>query len=423
MFGKELAIRDPEAAPDYFVDYREKLDANTRWSDRVHPDGTWEANLFQFYGRVWPKVAHALPVPFQLEGDTRKDETSAHEALREAFVNAIVHADYGAGGGIVVERFPDRIVLANPGTLLVSEEQYWRGGVSESRNPTLQKMFAMLGRGERAGSGVDRIKSGWRSQHWRGPLIRTQHQPDRVELTLPLVSLLQPETVERLRAQFGARVAELAPRQVQALAIAREEGAVSNPRLQIMSTEHPVEIGRMLQGLVEAGFLSSDNRGRWTTYRLVGSSDAAARLHDIGGQPQVRDSVHNAGDSVRSDGNSIRSGPGDSVHSGGDSIRSEPRHGVFEDPVGDTALDAIARPVANRKRALSAQVRQAILQLCHGRYLSADQLGKLLRRHPARLRHVHLKPMVAEGRLRLRYPASTNRPDQAYTATEPPPQA
>lgn len=84
MFGKELAIRDPEAAPDYFVDYREKLDATTRWSDRVHPDGTWEANLFQFYGRVWPKVAHALPVPFQLEGDTRKDETPAHEALREA---------------------------------------------------------------------------------------------------------------------------------------------------------------------------------------------------------------------------------------------------------------------------------------------------------------------------------------------------
>lgn len=430
MFGKEIAIRDPEAAPEYLVDFREKLDPATKWSDRIHPDGTWEANLFQFYGRVWPKIARALPVPFRLEGDLRKDETPAHQALREAFVNAIVHADYRAGGGIVIEQYPDRIVLANPGTLLVSLEQYLRGGVSESRNPNLQKMFAMVGRGERAGSGVDKIVSGWRSQHWRAPLIRRQHQPDRVELTLPLVSLLQPETLDQLRAQFGAHIDDLRPEERQALAIAAEEGAVSNRRLQVVSSQHPTDIGRMLLRLVERGFLDSDNKRRWTTYRLHGAGEEVsgqASLFDSvlaqridGGDASRRDdSVHKAGDpvqktvdsirsdrdSIRSEGDSIRSEPRDSVQNGGDSVRSEQE------------LVALADPIASRQRAPTEQVRRVILQLCHGRFLSAEQIGSLLRRHPVRIRHTYLKPLVTEGLLRLKFPGAANRPDQAYTAT------
>ncbi len=110
MFGKDAAIRHPEVAPSYFVDYREKLDPDLRWSDRIYPDGGWEANLFQFYLRVWPKLAAGLPTPFRLEGVERRDVTPAHEALREAFVNALIHGDYAGAGGVVIERYPDRFV-------------------------------------------------------------------------------------------------------------------------------------------------------------------------------------------------------------------------------------------------------------------------------------------------------------------------
>ena len=396
MLGRESAILDPMAAPAYLVDYREKLDPANRWTDRIHPDGTWEANLFQFFGRVWPKIAHALPAPFRLEGVMRRDETPAHEALREAFVNAIVHADYAAGGGVVVERFPDRIVLANPGGLLVSIEQYLRGGVSECRNPCLQKMFALLGRGERAGSGVDKIKSGWRSQHWRSPQIRTQHQPDRVELTLPLASLLEPATIEHLRQRFGTKLDSLQPAELQALAIAKEESGVSNRRLQDVSTEHRVEIGRMLQSLVEGGFLASDNRRRWTTYRLVGDEvgggQQQASLFEVGSR---WDSTHKAGDSEHK--------AGDSEHSS-ESLSEE--------------LAEQARAVAKRDRVPPDLMRRTILALCRGRFLSAEDLGALLARHPNGLRQRFLTPMVAAGVLHLRHPGASNRPDQAYTATD-----
>ena len=45
MFGKTEAIRDPECAPQFFPDYQEALthDPDVRWTDRLYPDGTWEA--------------------------------------------------------------------------------------------------------------------------------------------------------------------------------------------------------------------------------------------------------------------------------------------------------------------------------------------------------------------------------------------
>jgi ATP-dependent DNA helicase RecG len=384
MFGKDQAIRDPHAAPSYFVDYREKLDPQTRWTDRIYPDGTWEANLFQFYSRVWPKLASGLPTPFKLEGAMRRDVTPAHEALREAFVNALIHADYAGAGGVVIERYPDRFVVENPGTLLVSVEQYMAGGVSECRNKSLQQIFLMIGGGERAGSGTDKIRAGWRAQHWRAPRLEVRSEPDRVRLTLPMVSLIPAETLERLRAAFGSRIDSLTPPELQALASADIEGSVSNARLQELLPDHPVDITRMLARLCEQGLLVSDNRRRWTTYRL-GGGPREPSLFDAG------DSSHLSGDSSHL--------PDDSSH------------------LADPALRAIASAVAEKGKAPAIEVRKVILKLCYGRYLTADAMAKLLNRTAPNLRNRFLTPMIDEGLLRLRYPDTPNRPDQAYTTT------
>lgn len=138
MFGTFGALR--EALPAYHVDYRERLssDPAVRWTDRLVPDGTWESNLFQFFQRVVHRLSADLKIPFQLDRALyRKDDTIVHEALREAVVNALIHADYRGHGGIVIERFADRIELSNPGSLLVSREQLLRGSVSECRNKAL----------------------------------------------------------------------------------------------------------------------------------------------------------------------------------------------------------------------------------------------------------------------------------------------
>jgi ATP-dependent DNA helicase RecG len=401
MFGRDQAIRDPNGAPNYFVDYREKLDPALRWTDRMYPDGTWEANLFQFYSRVWTKLASGLPTPFQLEGAMRRDVTPAHEALREAFVNAIIHADYAGAGGVVVERYPDRFIVENPGTLLVSVEQYLAGGVSECRNKSLQQMFLMIGGGERAGSGADKIRAGWRAQHWRAPRLEVRSEPDRVRLTLPMISLIPAETLDRLRHVFGSRVDVLAPAELQALATADVEGSVSNVRLQELLTDHPVEITRMLSRLCEQGYLISDNKRRWTTYRITSPG-------------QLQDSSHLPWDSSHK--------RLDSSHKSLDSSHKEerPARRPWEalSPEEQQALSQQAEVIAKTQRARPEAVRQTILELCRDYYLTVDQLAALLSRNTAGLRDRYLTPMTKEGLLRLRYPEAPNRPDQAYTSAD-----
>ena len=92
----------------------------------------------------------------------RNNTTTAHVALREAFANSLVHAAYTVRGNIVIDRYFDRIVLSNPGTMLVSMEEYYEGGHSVCRNPVIQKMFVFLGIGEKGGTGADVIAKGWR---------------------------------------------------------------------------------------------------------------------------------------------------------------------------------------------------------------------------------------------------------------------
>jgi ATP-dependent DNA helicase RecG len=405
MFGRGDALRDPTAAPAFFVDYREKLDPTTRWTDRIYPDGTWEANIFQFYQRVWPKLASGLPTPFQLEKGMRKDDTPAHEALREAFVNALIHADYAAPGGVVITRLPDSFMMENPGTLLVSMEQFRRGGVSECRNKALQQMFLMMGGGERAGSGVDKIRSGWKSRHWRTPLIKTRPNPDRVILSLPMVSLIPDETMTHLESYFGREVVQsLAPDELQAMATAQIEGSVANGRLQELLDQHPSDITRILKQLCTKGLLESDNRRRWATYRLAGpvSEPPSNSLH-LGGS-----SLQFGPNSLQTDRNSPQTG--DSLPKSESVITAE------GDGPRSMDLAGIREIIGKRKHLPKRETEQIILQLCAKDFFKAQDLAKLLNRSQVGLQNRFLTPMVQQKLLHMKYPEVINHPHQAYRA-------
>lgn len=112
----------------------------------------------------------------------------AHIAIREALANTLVHCAYTIGGNITIDRYIDRIVMSNPGTMLVSLEEYFEGGHSVCRNPLLQKMFIFLGIGEKGGSGADVIVKGWKDNGWEIPSLTEKQNPDRVETILSVSS-------------------------------------------------------------------------------------------------------------------------------------------------------------------------------------------------------------------------------------------
>ena len=270
MFGKYDSIKDQTCAPNFFPDYKEipADTTSTRWIDRIYPDGSWEANLFQFYRRVLPKLQQVIPTPFRLEGNQRKDETLAHESLREAFANLCVHADYSEESSLLVYRYPHRIVFSNPGVMLISKQQYYQGGESVCRNTSLQQMFMMIGSAEKAGSGVDKILKGWETLNWKRPYPIEKTQPNKVELVMPLESLLDEKVLAELDRLFGKRMKAVDSNVRIILSMALTEEVVNNERLREALAMHPADITHLLQHLCQEGFLASSGRGRGTVYRL-----------------------------------------------------------------------------------------------------------------------------------------------------------
>ncbi|WP_049895931.1 ATP-binding protein [Oribacterium sp. NK2B42] len=190
MFGQEYLITTE--FPEYFLDYREKLDPNIRWTDRVQSQsGDWSGNIFDFFAQVYPKVTADFKKPFMTEGPYRVEETPKHLAVREAIANCLVNTDYFQSWSVVIERYPDRITLANPGLVRLGKEQMLKGGISEPRNKNLFKMFNLIGVGEHAGSGVPDIFEVWKREKLEAPTVEEQFgadKPDRTIINLPLLS-------------------------------------------------------------------------------------------------------------------------------------------------------------------------------------------------------------------------------------------
>lgn len=80
----------------------------------------------------------------------------------------------------------DTLRLANPGDFRVDIERAIKGGVSDPRHETLMKMLALVGIGERAGSGLPKIFGGWEESGYPTPFYEEEFGPDRTVLTLPL---------------------------------------------------------------------------------------------------------------------------------------------------------------------------------------------------------------------------------------------
>ena len=75
----------------------------------------------------------------------RKQVKNPCEAVREAFVNQIIHADYLSDAGTLkVVKRSNEFEFTNLGILKLPVEDIYRGGNSKSRNPRMQTMLRMI---------------------------------------------------------------------------------------------------------------------------------------------------------------------------------------------------------------------------------------------------------------------------------------
>jgi predicted HTH transcriptional regulator len=434
MFGRAEVIRD--ALPNYMVDYQERPEAKAdqRWIDRIVPDGSWSGNLYDFFRKSYQKLTSDLKVPFQLQGGQRIEDTPVHEALREALVNTLIHADFSGRVSVLVVKRPDMFGFRNPGLMRIPMELAVAGGTSDCRNRRLQTMFQLVGYGDHAGSGLPKIYHNWAEHHWRRPALYEKREPEQTLMELHMTSLLPPEAVAELEAHMGDEFARRSQLERLTMVTAVVEGHINHTRLQEISTEHPRDISKMLARLVKERLLKSDGVGRGTVYFLPWQDKAeVANFEDeavksviaippeLSPIPPELSTIPPELSPIPPELSTIppELSPIPPELSPVAQIPSTAVCYLEWTQLSDTdqqALRQIALPVSGTARVDPEVLRSTIMRLCNRRYLGLRVLADLLARNPDDLRKRTLNLMVHDNLLKQAFPSSHD-PRQAYTSS------
>jgi ATP-dependent DNA helicase RecG len=235
-----------------------------------------------------------------ISGIRRKDVWSIPlDILREAVINALVHADYSQRGAPVrISFFDDRIEIENPGILLPGMTvEDMKQGVSRIRNPVIARVFRELNLVEQWGIGVPRI--------FQQALELGLPEPEILEIGMRLRFIVGlgtsvPVTPSGSKGQAQGKAQE--PAQVEAQDQA-QVGAQVDHQILTACAENPMssaEIAaalghRQLSGnlrkalprLREAGLLAftvpDHPKSRWQKYRLT---DKGRQWIDVRKKPQ-----------------------------------------------------------------------------------------------------------------------------------------
>ena len=425
MFGTWQAIRD--AAPNYFVDYQERPEAKTerRWIDRICPDGTWSGNVFDFYRRTYRKLTADLKVPFELKDGIRQDETKVHIALREALVNTLVHADYTGRLSIMVVKRPDMFGFRNPGLMRISLEQARLGGDSDCRNKTIQQMFLMIGAGERSGSGIPRIYSGWKWANWRVPKLYEKTASEQTLLELSIGSLVSEEIAELLQTKFGNSFNRLNELERSIVITAAVEGWVNHERACQLTTQHSREVTLALPKLVDRDFLVAYGEKRNKSYSLPGmelpSPEEVFAANPLSDQPIITDSENNITDNsliITDSENNITdmTSERDALGRFVSGKLPYPYIDDFEllDSKLQQRLEEISQLAREKKRLTNDVMDKMILQLCEGHFIPLSIISALVNRTPQNIREKQLSPLVEKGIMAMAFPHAKRHKQQGY---------
>ncbi len=402
LLGRAEAIRDWRSR--HLIDFRllpDDPDTDQRWEDRVAREG----NLLGAFEAIYPRLVAGQPVPFHLEGGVRAAEGPAHEVLREALVNLLVHADYAELQPSLVFRSPDGFRLRNPGSSRVTEIDLFTGDRSDPRNVLLVRMFRFIGLAEEAGSGMPKIIRRWRELGFVLPEVDVG--TERYEFTLSLRHTHFLAQDDRLWLQSFA---DNWPEAEQlALVKACHDGGIDNVTLRRLTGQHPADITKVLGSLRDRGFLEMSGWGRGAHYQLgpVAREALEAQEGTATGETEGSRKSRSGGSAENSGGKEPDSGGSGADSGGSASIQSAEGTRVN--------LEKVAREARQHPRLPPAQLAEIVVALCAIQPLALGELARLIGRNVDYTRTVTRK-LLEEGRLFYLFPGRPNHPRQKYAA-------
>lgn len=224
FFGKYTSIL--EKFPHYHVDFFDKRGSDNRWRDRIESGNLDfpDLNLFNYYKIINQKLMLSIDRDFELDEHTiRKTPTDLSEAIRESFVNMIIHADYFLNTTpLVVEIHQLYYLFTNPGVMKIPVEEFLtKGARSLARNPLLVTLFSRIGVCERAGSGSKTILDVVAKNKFKIPEITTTIEKTILKLWVvePYVDLSALKEDEKLVFTFlnnnGSSMSSYSKKEIQ----------------------------------------------------------------------------------------------------------------------------------------------------------------------------------------------------------------
>ena len=115
---------------------------------------------------------------------TRDDDTPIHRSVREVVANALIHADYHGRQGIVIDKYPKRIEVSNPGILRISKAVAVTGGTSDACNAKIFNIFSLVKIGERSGMGLSQLYGNWEEAGYAKPQLSEAFNPERTKVEI-----------------------------------------------------------------------------------------------------------------------------------------------------------------------------------------------------------------------------------------------
>lgn len=347
----------------------------------------------------------------------------------------IVHADYSECASVLVVKRPDMFGFRNPGLMRIPLEDVIAGGNTDCRNRLLHQMFLLIGLGERAGSGMPKIFSGWRSANWRPPKLWEKDSLPQTLLELSLASLIPDETRAQLLSMFGEEFNRLDDFEQLIVTTAAIEGWVNHERACQLTTQHSREVTLALPRLEHRGFLAASGEFKQKIYTLPGVSlPTPDEVFSFASSPEMGDSSSTYNDeSSTHSGESFTYNDESSTHSDEGSTDNATRdpHGRlisehFDAPyIDDVAhlsetmrqqLFQLACEPRQKKRLDRNTMEAALIRVCQGHFVSISALANIVERDAQSIRQQYLKGLVDAGKLRLAFQQFKTHSKQGYIA-------
>lgn len=185
----------------------------------------------------------------KIEGVSRnRYELIPEEAYRETIANALLHRTWDVKTHITVSMYDERIEVVSLGGLpkSLSEEEFFKGGVSVLRNPIIGNVMFRLQMIERFGTGIRRISESYKGSE-KKPIFETRENSIRVTLPLFEEKTDLPEDEKLVYRLLKGKL-------------------MSSSEIASYSGFGKTKTVRILNGLVEKGYVRTEGTGRARKY-------------------------------------------------------------------------------------------------------------------------------------------------------------